>query len=111
MTSSEMAAQALAELESKAEADIAALRARSDEIKSRLEEGMLNLRSRGDEPAPGPASVEPLGEGASDDLSWGFDPGMEVGSDEFGAAPPPEVLSFKDELDVATDDDGIPLGD
>ncbi|MBV8074363.1 MAG: hypothetical protein JO140_02955 [Candidatus Eremiobacteraeota bacterium] len=113
MNSNELAAQALAALEAKADADLASLRARSEDVKSRLEQGMLNLRSRGEESAFPDASADAAsGNGsAQGDLSWGFDPGMEVGGDEFGAAPPPEVLSFKDELDVATDDDGIPLGD
>jgi len=73
-----------------------------------LEQGLLNLRSQGDQGAAPVASADTSS--PEGDLSWGFDPGSEIGADEFASAPP-EALTFKDELDVATDDDGIPLGD
>lgn len=111
MTTQELAAQALADLESKIDAGLAAVRARSAEAKTKLEHGVLNLQNR--------AELSRVAAAAQDaaDLNWDLE--SEAAAEAAGepsldglqsAAPEPPV-SFKDELDVATDEDGIPLGD
>jgi hypothetical protein len=122
MSSQDQAAQALADLESKVEASLEAVRSRAAEAKSKLDHGLLNLRSR--------SELSPIAAEASDaaELNWDMDSndsaGVITAEPSFAEAPPPEPafddfslsapeppLSFKDELDVATDEDGIPLGD
>jgi hypothetical protein len=122
MSSQDQAAQALADLESKVEASLAAVRARAAEAKSKLEQGMLNLSSR--------SELSPIAAEAADaaELNWDMDsdvatngvstepsfaeaPPPEPAFDDFSLSAPEPPLSFKDELDVATDEDGIPLGD
>ena len=66
MTPDEIAAQALAELESKSEAHLAAVRAHAAAAKSRLEQGLLNLRTQ----AETLTAVEP--EVAAAEPSWDF---------------------------------------
>ena len=135
-TPEDLAAQALADLEAKAESQIAAIRAKATEARTRLEQGMLNLESRAVETP----AAEDAHAAVPPDLAWEFDPNLEGGADEFGATPP-DSLSFGDEvvkpdgvtqapkdsfadepidqfgsefggeLHIATDDDGIPLGD
>jgi hypothetical protein len=115
MSAQDQAAQALADLESKVEAGIAAVRARSAEAKSKLEHGMLNLQSRSELSHVAAEAVEAAdlnwdleGEAAASDMP---DVPAEPALDDFSSAAPEPPLSFKDELDVATDEDGIPLGD
>lgn len=115
MSSNDPASQALADLENKVEESLAAVRARSAEAKSKLEHGMLNLQSH--------SELSSLAEEASNaaDLNWDLEaeasaetlPPLEAAPplDDFSLAAPEPPLSFKDELDVATDEDGIPLGD
>lgn len=55
LSAHDLAAQALAELEQKLDAGIEAVRARSAEAKSKLENGMLNLRSHADRPSAAPS--------------------------------------------------------
>ena len=115
MSTDDQAAQALADLEGKVEASLAAVRARAAEAKSKLEHGMLNLQSRSE---LSPAAAESA---EAADLNWDLEsepaieaepPPVEVAAfDDFSLAAPEPPLSFKDELDVATDEDGIPLGD
>lgn len=122
MSPQDQAAQALAELESKVEAGLAAVRERSAEAKSKLESGMLNLQSRAE---LSPIAAEAVGAAAEADLNWDLEsdglgsvdtvteeaPPPEPAFDDFSLSAPEPPLSFKDELDVATDEDGIPLGD
>ncbi len=114
MSSDDEVTKALADLESKVEASLAAVRARSAEAKSKLEHGMLNLQSR--------SELSPLAAESAEaaDLNWDLEsepaaetepPPPEPAFDDFSLAAPEPPLSFKDELDVATDEDGIPLGD
>jgi hypothetical protein len=119
MSSQDQVAQALADLESKVEASLAAVRSRAAEAKSKLDHGLLNLRSH--------AELSPVAAEAAEaaELNWDMDSdGAASAEPSFAEAPPPEPafddfslsapeppLSFKDELDVATDEDGIPLGD
>jgi hypothetical protein len=116
MSAQDRAAELLAELDAKAQKNVADVRARAADIKSRLESGMLNLNSQdGVQAVTSSDDVPP-------DLNWDLE--TEAAAE---AAPPPEeaaaeledfritapepVESFKDELDVATDELGIPLGD
>jgi hypothetical protein len=115
MSTEDQAAQALADLESKVEASIAAVRERSAEAKSKLERGVLNLQSHSELSAVAAEAAD----GA--ELNWDLEdeplavaPPLEEAPpplDDFSLAAPEPPLSFKDELDVATDEDGIPLGD
>jgi hypothetical protein len=119
MSSQDQAAQALADLESKVEAGLAAVRARAAEAKSKLERGVLNLRTHAE---LSPVAAEAAG---AADLNWDLEsdgspsaepsfaesPPPEPAFDDFSLSAPEPPLSFKDELDVATDEDGIPLGD
>ena len=112
MSAQDPAAQALAELESKIDAGLAAVRARAAEAKSKLEHGVLNLQNR--------AELSPIAAEASEasELNWDLETeaAAEMASepafeDDFSAAAPEPPASFKDELDVAVDEEGIPLGD
>ncbi|HEY1728774.1 MAG TPA: hypothetical protein VGG22_10400 [Candidatus Baltobacteraceae bacterium] len=114
MSTEDQAAQALADLESKVEASVAAVRARAAEAKSKLERGVLNLQSHSETSAVAAEAAD----GA--ELNWDLEessaeaPPLEEAPpplDDFSLAAPEPPLSFKDELDVATDEDGIPLGD
>jgi hypothetical protein len=115
MSAEDQAAQALADLEKKVEASLAAVRARSAEAKSKLEHGVLNLQTHSELSA---VAAEAMG---AADLNWDLEadasgeaPPLEEAPppiDDFSLAAPEPPLSFKDELDVATDEDGIPLGD
>jgi len=114
MSAEEQAAQALADLESKVEASLTAVRARSAEAKSKLEHGMLNLQAHSELTSVAAEAVEAA------DLNWDLEseasaealpPAQEASVDDFSLAAPEPPVSFKDELDVATDEDGIPLGD
>jgi len=115
MSTEDQAAQALADLEMKVEASLAAVRARAAEAKSKLESGMLNLQSHSE---LSPVAAEAAG---AAELNWDLEaeaspapPLYEEAPpplDDFSLAAPEPPLSFKDELDVATDEDGIPLGD
>lgn len=115
MSTEDQAAKALADLESKVEASVAAVRARAAEAKSKLEHGVLNLQSRAE------LSSVAAESGEAADLNWDLEseavpeaaPALaeEPAFDDFSLAAPEPPLSFKDELDVATDEDGIPLGD
>ena len=114
MSADDQAAQALADLENKVEASVAAVRARSAEAKSKLERGMLNLQAHSELSSVAAESV------AASDLNWDLEAEASVEAppieeapplDDFSLAAPEPPLSFKDELDVATDEDGIPLGD
>ncbi|MGA3038014.1 MAG: hypothetical protein ABSE64_11100 [Vulcanimicrobiaceae bacterium] len=115
MSAEDQAAQALADLESKVEASLAAVRARSAEAKSKLERGVLNLQTHSEL-----SSVAAEAVGAAD-LNWDLEAADASGEappieeapplDDFSLSAPEPPLSFKDELDVATDEDGIPLGD
>jgi hypothetical protein len=114
MSAEDQAAQALADLESKVEASLAAVRARAAEAKTKLERGVLNLQTHSELSAVAAEAV-----GAAD-LNWDLEadasgeaPPIEEAPplDDFSLAAPEPPLSFKDELDVATDEDGIPLGD
>ncbi|MGH7660327.1 MAG: hypothetical protein ACRENA_05325 [Vulcanimicrobiaceae bacterium] len=116
MSAQDRAAELLADLEAKAQSNLDAVRSRAAEIKSRLDSGMLNLQSQGSQ---GVASADDV----PADLNWDLE--TEAAAETSGAreAPPAEELedfritapepatSFKDELDVATDELGIPLGD
>lgn len=114
MSAQDMAAQMLADLESKVEAGLSAVRTRSAEAKAKLEHGVLNLQNS--------TELTPLAAEAQNvagDLSWDLETEAAAESavpadpllDDFPSAAPEPPLSFKDELDVATDEDGIPLGD
>jgi hypothetical protein len=112
MSAQDHATQALADLESKIEAGLAAVRARSADAKSKLEHGVLNMQNS--------AELTPIAAEASDvasELNWDLETEAaaeavaEPSLDGFATAAPEPPLSFKDELDVATDEDGIPLGD
>ena len=114
MSAEDIAAQALADLEGKLNAGIAAVRTRSAEAKSKLEHGVLNLRNH--------AELSPVAAEASEaaELNWDLESeaaaeaateGAEGSTGEFLAAAPEPPASFKDELDVAVDEEGIPLGD
>jgi hypothetical protein len=114
MSTDDQAAQALADLENKVEESLAAVRARSAEAKSKLEGGMMNLQSRSELSSVAAESAEAA------DLNWDLEsetvteeapPAEAAPFDDFSLAAPEPPLSFKDELDVATDEDGIPLGD
>jgi hypothetical protein len=114
MGNDDQAAQALADLERKVEASLAAVRARAAEAKSKLERGVLNLQSHAELSAVAAESA------AAADLNWDLEPDAAPEApppvegqpfDDFSLAAPEPPLSFKDELDVATDEDGIPLGD
>ena len=116
MSVDDRAAELLADLETKADAAIAAVREKAQNVKSRLESGVMNLQSQG---SAVPAS---LGDEAVPELNWDLE--AEAAAETPPEAPPPlesdedfritapePVASFKDELDVATDELGIPLGD
>ena len=122
MSPQDQAAQALADLESKVEASLAAVRSRAAEAKSKLDHGMLNLRSRSELSSVAAEATE------ASELNWDLEsdggasalsaepsfaesPPPEPAFDDFSLSAPEPPLSFKDELDVATDEDGIPLGD
>jgi len=115
MSAQDRAAELLADLEGRANDAIEAIRARSTEIKSRLEEGMLNLQAQGSS-APVVHAAEPIA-----DLDWDLDAAAaatpaqpeveEMPGEDFRITAPAPVSSFQDELDVATDELGIPLGD
>ncbi|MBV8723186.1 MAG: hypothetical protein JO277_13630 [Candidatus Eremiobacteraeota bacterium] len=111
MSSQELASQALADLESKINAGLTAVRTRSAEAKSKLEHGVLNLQNRSE---LSPVAAE--AQDAAGDLNWDLETeaaaeSAEPAMDDFQSAAPEPLVSFKDELDVATDEDGIPLGD
>ncbi len=78
MGTDDQAAKALADLESKVEASLAAVRARAAEAKSKLEHGMLNLQSR--------SELSPLAAESAEaaDLNWDLE--SEAVTE---AAPPP----------------------
>ena len=119
MSPQDAAAQALAELESKIDAGLKAVRSRSAEAKSKLEHGVLNLQNR--------AELSPVAVEASDaaamesaDLNWDLETeaaaeavsfGEAAPLDDFASLAPEPPASFKDELDVAVDEEGIPLGE
>ena len=115
MSVDDRAAELLADLETKADAAIAAVREKAQNVKSRLESGVMNLQSQG---SAVPAS---LGDEAVPELNWDLEAeaaaetppeAAPLESDEdFRITAPEPVASFKDELDVATDELGIPLGD
>ncbi len=116
MSAQDRLAELLAELDAKAESSLAAIRARAAEIKSRLESGMLNLQAADAQPAASSGDVPA-------DLNWDLEAeaaaetNAPASSDtaepleDFRITAPEPVESFKDELDVATDELGIPLGD
>ena len=115
MSADNLAQQLLADIAAKAEAGQATVRRKATDAKTRLEQGMLNLQAQTVERANTEFN-EP-----TDEMAWDLeaaDSPAETGDgailassfDDFSAAPEPPV-SFKDELDVATDDDGIPLGE
>lgn len=118
MSAQDRAAELLADLEGKADDSIAALRAKAADVKSRLEAGMLNLQSAGTN------SVASHSDPAVD-LNWDLEAEAAAPEPQAQEAiepePPPlddirftapePASSFKDELDVATDELGIPLGD
>ena len=115
MSSQDRAAELLADLDSKAEKNLADIRARAADIKSRLESGMLNLNSQDGAQAVASSDDVPA------DLNWDLEteaaaeaaPPAEAAAEleDFRITAPHPVESFKDELDVATDELGIPLGD
>lgn len=103
MTPDEIAAQALADLEAKSESDLAAVRDRAAEAKARLERGLREIKAQA-QPSESVEEIEPLPEVEIEPQSqvvWDFDPSLEANADEL----------VHDDLDVATDDDGIPLAD
>ena len=117
MSADDRAAELLADLDSKADAAIAAVREKAQDVKSRLESGVMNLQSQG--------SAVPMShvDETVPELNWDLEaeaaaetppeaPAPPLESDEdFRITAPEPVASFKDELDVATDELGIPLGD
>lgn len=116
MSAQDRAAELLAELEAKAESNLADIRARAADIKSRLDSGMLNLHSQDG------AQVVASPDDAAAELNWDLEteaaaetaePAAESAAEleDFRITAPHPVESFKDELDVATDELGIPLGD
>jgi hypothetical protein len=113
MSTDQMATELLERLDAKAEADLEEIRRRGADLKSRLEQGLLNVR-----PDSAPAAMLDTGTDTVDapppDLSWEFEPELDASGPDFRQMPA-ESLSFdgefKEELDVATDSDGIPLGD
>ena len=115
MSAHDPAAQALADLESKIDAGLAAVRARSAEAKSKLEHGVLNLQNRAE---LSPVAAE-ASEAAAPELSWDLETeaaaeavsGEDAPIEDFTSLAPEPPASFKDELDVAVDEEGIPLGD
>jgi hypothetical protein len=114
MSAQDRAAELLAELDEKAQNNLADVRSRAAEIKSRLDSGMLNLQSQGAQ-AAAPSEDVPA------ELNWDLETeaAAENGSvgapeeplEDFRITAPEPATSFKDELDVATDELGIPLGD
>jgi hypothetical protein len=114
MSAQELAAQTLAELQAKADEHLAALRERAADAKEKLKLGLLNVQSKATaseliSEAPPPA-----------DLNWDLEteaaaestPASEASLEEdFRTIAPEPPPSFSDELDVATDELGIPLGD
>ena len=84
MDPEDLAAKALAEIEAKAAAHIASLRAAAAASKDRLEQGVLNLQSQAEPAAP----VEST---ALTDEGWEFDLGTEAGASEDPAALAPDT--------------------
>lgn len=116
MGAQDRAAELLAELEAKAQSNIADIRARAADIKSRLDSGMLNLQSEDS----GAQAASP--DDVPADLNWDLEteaaaesapqaPPDDLPGEDFRITAPAPATSFKDELDVATDELGIPLGD
>jgi hypothetical protein len=99
----EMAAQALADLEAKAQTHLASIRANAAAAKERLEQGVLNLRTQAE--AAAPVEVSSL----LSDEGWGFDLTPEPSAAEEPAAMDYDPATFAQELGIATDEDGIPL--
>src|SRR5579875_2531498 len=112
MSAEDRASELLAELERKAEAGIAAVRERTQQIKAKLEDGVLNLQSSG--PQPGVVHHDPVV-----DLNWDLETEAAAESqpeaaslaseqepplEDFRITAPEPASSFKDELDVATDE-------
>ena len=116
MSAQDRAAELLADLDAKAQKNVADIRARAADIKSRLDSGMLNLNAQDGTQAVGPSDDMPP------DLNWDLEteaaaetaaPPAEAAAEleDFRITAPEPVESFNDELDVATDELGIPLGD
>lgn len=122
MSAQDRASELLAHIEAKAEESIAAIRERAAAVREQLEAGMLNLQPAG--PAQsGSASSQSAPEA---ELNWDLEaeanaeaqadaaPAIvadEPPLDDIRYTAPEPAQSFKDELDVATDEFGIPLGD
>jgi hypothetical protein len=116
MSAQDQAAELVAQLDAKAQSNLEAIRARAAEIKSRLESGMLNLQSQDAQTAVSSDEVPA-------ELNWDLETEAAAESveappaasgeslEDFRITAPEPVKSFKDELDVATDELGIPLGD
>jgi hypothetical protein len=102
-----LAAQALADIEAKAEAHLASIRANAAAAKDRLEQGVLNLRTQAETTAP----VEQ--HNVLSDEGWEFDLNTEASAkpEPLDATMTP-IEEFKEEPlfdGIATDADGIPL--
>ena len=123
MSAQDRASELLAQIEAKADESINAIRERAAALREQLEQGMLNLQSSG----PQQSAASPAQSGAEADLNWDLEAEANAehqapvepalaeepppSDDDLRFTAPEPAQSFKDELDVATDEFGIPLGD
>lgn len=121
MSAQDRAAELLAQIEAKADESINSLRERAASVREKLEQGMLNLQST----APQSSASAPTTGHPEAELNWDLETEANAESqasaepvaaeepplDDIRFTAPEPAQSFKDELDVATDEFGIPLGD